>query len=61
MEYRNDKIEFNPIFTFGIVGRCRLDTLREIKDFFERLEDFETIYVKTTKSKKLFIKEEGEY
>jgi hypothetical protein len=61
MEYGNDRIEFNPIFTFGIVGRCRLDTLKEIKDFFEMLEEFETIYVKTTKSKKLFIKEEGEY
>lgn len=58
MEGGNGKIEFDPIFTIGIVGKCRIRTLQEIKDFFEVLEGFETIYIKTTKGRRLWIKEE---
>lgn len=57
MEEENRKYSFDPIFTIGIVGRCKIDTLQEVKDFFEMLEGFETIYIKTTKGTKLWIKE----
>ena len=58
MENGNRTVSFDPIFTIGIVGKCKLGTLQEVKDFFEMLEGFETIYVKTTKGKKLWIQEE---
>ena len=52
----NGNVSFDPIFTIGIVGRCKIETLKEVKDFFAMLDDFETIYVKTTKGK-LWIQE----
>jgi hypothetical protein len=61
MEDRNGRIEFDPIFTIGIIGKCKIETIQDIKDFFSTLEGFETIFVKTTKGKKLWIQEEGEY
>jgi hypothetical protein len=59
MEVENgrQKNTFDPIFIIGIVGKCNLDVLKKIKDFFAGLEGFETIYIKTTKGKKLWIKE----
>ena len=48
MEDRNGRIEFDPIFTIGIIGKCKIETIQEIKDFFSKLEEFETIYIKTT-------------
>jgi len=54
----NRNSNFDPIFTFGIVGRCRIETLQQIKESSQSLKDFETIYVKTTKGKRLWIKEE---
>ena len=58
MDTRNRSTEFDPIFTIGIVGKCKLDTLQEVKDFFEMLEGFEIIYIKTTKGKRLWIQED---
>ena len=57
MEERNGNVSFDPIFVIGIVGRCKLNILQDVKDFFDELEGFETIYVKTTKGKKLYIME----
>ena len=59
MEDRNGTVNFDPIFTIGIVGRCKLETLQEVKDFFELLDGFDTVYVKTTKGK-LWIQEGDE-
>ena len=56
MEIDNRKVSFDPIFTIGIVGKGKLDTLQEVKDFFAMLDGFNTIYVKTTKGK-LWIQE----
>ena len=58
MEVDNGNVSFDPVFITGIVGRCNLGTLKEVKDFFEMLEGFEIIYMKTTKGKKLWIHEE---
>jgi hypothetical protein len=57
----NGRIEFDPIFTIGIIGKCKIEKIQDIKDFFSTLEGFETIFVKTTKGKKLWITEEEEY
>ena len=57
MEERNGNSVFDPIFVIGIVGRCKIDTMQEVKHFFDELDGFETIYVKTTKGKKLYIME----
>ena len=59
MENGNRNLEFDPIFTIGIVGKCKLDTLQEVKDFFEMLEGFELIYIKTTKGRRLWIQEDS--
>ena len=56
MEIDNGKESFDPIFTIGIVGKCKLETLQEVKDFFQMLDGFNTIYIKTTKGK-LWIQE----
>ena len=61
MENRNRTGGFDPIFTIGIVGRCKIETIQEIKAFFEMLDGFETIYIKTTKGKKLWIQEEDSF
>ena len=55
-----NRIEFDPIFTIGIVGKAKMNTLQEVKTFFEMLEGFETIYIKTTKGNRLWIQEEKE-
>ena len=60
MEERNGNINFDPVFVIGIVGRCKIDTIQEVKTFFDELDGFETIYVKTTKGKKLYIMESEE-
>ena len=58
MEVEDEKNSFDPIFTVGLVGKCKIETLQEIKSFFSTLEGFETIYIKTTKGKKLWIQED---
>jgi len=58
MDTGNRNMEFDPIFTIGIVGKCKLDTLQEVKHFFESLEEFEIIYIKTTKGRRLWIQED---
>lgn len=47
---------FNPNVTIGIVGYGPLDALQEIKDFFETLDGFNVVYIKTS-SGRLWIKE----
>ena len=53
---RKERDIFDPPVTIGIVGHCRMGTLQEIKRFFQELEGFDTVYLKTT-SGKLWIKE----
>ena len=49
-------MELDPIFTIAIVGKCKLSTMQKVKDFFDTLEGFDTVYLRTTKGK-LWIKE----
>ena len=47
---------FNPNITIGIIGYGPLDALQEIKDFFEMIDGFKIVYIKTS-SGRLYIKE----
>ncbi len=40
--------EFSPRIIIGIIGSTDLDTLRMLKDFFETLDGFTLIYLKTS-------------
>ena len=37
-----------PSITLGVVGNCQSSTFQEVMDLFEKLEDFNLIYLKGT-------------
>jgi hypothetical protein len=42
--------EFNPKIIVGIVGSSELETLNTLKNFFENLDGFSLIYMRTSGS-----------
>jgi len=51
MEDRNGRIEFDPIFTIGIIGKCKIETIQDIKDFFQLLKALKQFILRQPKAK----------
>ena len=51
---KGEKSDFNPRIIVGIVGKSDLDSLQQLKDFFDSLDGFSLIYF-TTAGNPLYI------
>ena len=50
------KDQLNEPLVIGIVGHCEIESLHEIKKFFQNLKGFRLVFFKTS-TDKLYIKE----